>query len=44
MILVAAIAAVLVLCAVLWFARSIGAAVCECPYNCPEHPTEGSAE
>ena len=43
MLLVAAILAVLVLCAVLWFAGACRAAVCQCPYNCPEHPTEGTA-
>lgn len=44
MILIAAILAVLVICAVLWFGGQCSAAVCECPYNCPEHPTQGTAE
>lgn len=43
MILVAAILAVLILCAVLWFAGVCRDEVCACPNDCEEHPTEGTA-
>ncbi len=43
MILAAAVAVVLALCVVLWFARGVSAVSCECPYDCPDHPTEGTA-
>lgn len=39
--------ALVVLCVavlVSWFGRAVIAVVCECPYQRPDHPTEGTAE
>ncbi len=30
--------------AIAWLSNQITVEVCECPYLCPHHPTEGTAE
>ena len=30
--------------ALAWLSLRITVAICECPYHCPHHPTEGTAD